>query len=82
MATCRNCAHYDLEAHRRRDGKIVVRKNIRAKCLFDPARLERQLPLSVRPHYLTGKTIPQPGWMAPDDGNGCPQFVKREASHA
>ena len=74
MATCRDCTHYDLEAHRNSAGKIVVRKDTAARCLFEMARLERKFPASVGRH---GRNI-TPQYMRSDDGIGCPQWTKRE----
>ena len=67
MATCRDCAHYDIEAHRLPSGKMRV-TNKTALCQFDMSRLIRKFPASVAPHDRAVK----PHWMAPTDGNGCP----------
>ena len=79
-ATCRNCRHYNLEAHRNSAGKIVVRKNVAARCAFDTSRLERKLPHSVKRPLETRPVILAGTYMTPDEGQGCPQWTKRGAA--
>jgi hypothetical protein len=75
MAVCRDCTHYDLDAHRNKGGRIVVRKDRGARCLFDMARLERKFPASTN---KAGCNLVM-GHMRPDDGSGYPQWTKRAA---
>ncbi len=73
MATCRNCKHYDLEAFRLSNGKLRVTSNS-ARFLFDGLdRIRRKLPASYNSNFSMAL-----GWMAPDHGNGCPQWTKRD----
>jgi len=80
MATCRDCAHYNLDTFRIANGKLRVVRGKTARCLFDMSRLARKFPVSYRErdraHHLM--------WMAPTDGNGCPQWTarKQEAGNA
>ena len=73
MATCRYCAHYDLDAFRISNGSVRIYKGKLARCLFDMERLARKYPASLserdRPTRLS--------YMAPDDGDRCPQWMKR-----
>ncbi len=69
-AECWTCAHYNREAFRRTDGKIVRRKGKVARCLFDVERLNRKLPASVDRPILPGRH------MLPDEGRRCPQWTK------
>ena len=74
-ASCRECAHYDLEAFRLSNGKLRIAKDKVARCLFDMAHLTRKFPDSLperdRPTRLS--------YMRPDNGQRCPQFTRREA---
>lgn len=72
MDTCRYCLHYDLESHRNKGGKIVVRAGSAAKCMFDMAPIQRTFPLScgfTRPIRLN--------YMEPGEGAGCSQWTAR-----
>jgi hypothetical protein len=72
VATCRYCEYYDLSTAKSASGAVL--SNRVALCLFPIERLERKVPLSVQ--RFRGPAIAPPGYMQPNDGTGCPQFVK------
>jgi len=65
---CRDCTLFDLEAVKNRVGGIM--RNWGGKCLW---KSREAYPISL----LHWETRPQPGHMQPDQGEGCPCFVKR-----
>lgn len=75
MATCRDCAHYDIEAFRIANGDIRISKGKTAGCMFDMERIIRKFPASL-PERSIVRLL---SWMAPNEGNGCPQWTDRAA---
>ncbi len=76
MATCRDCAHYDREAFRQSNGRIVFRKDKAARCLFKLGRIVQKLPHSVTQSGMF--RVPLVSHMEPDEGSGCPQWTRIE----
>ena len=70
MATCRECKLFDLDACKDKAGR--VRKDRAGKCNWVS---KEQWPLSVDTY--TARLCAT--YMRPDEGFGCPCFIRREA---
>lgn len=68
MATCRDCALFDLDACKDKAGR--VRRNRVGLCGW---KYRGAFPVSVEALALVA-----PKLMRPDDGHRCPCFIKRE----
>jgi hypothetical protein len=74
--TCRNCKFYDRKAFEDKNGVVRFRRNLTARCLFNPSEIIAQLPTSVKTAY--GFSVTARRSMEPDEGENCPQFTAHE----
>ena len=72
MARCRDCKLYDLDAVRSKSGAVL--SNRVARCLWVSTEV---WPASASEHL---NSRPQVGYMAPNDGQRCQRFIKRDAT--
>ena len=72
--TCRTCKFLDVPPNSR--GRIVPMSNKGYRCLY-PVPAEHGLPASVTSSYGF-QWPPSKNYMAPGDGEGCPQHVSRK----